>query len=285
MNYKNYRISSFSNGVKAISTHRLSFEPKDWQITMRDELRSALKNLKLVTPDEFLVATYNSSNRTFCDVENILMYNVGVSCFRDLSGPGFVLERGFTSLSDEFDHEMKYQIVPAPYVSKRWDLIEQIGEYSFDAPRLTSDMKPADVWRWCKLGTLTSADIVDEQVPLCIKVDITPSHGQQLRPASCIKPLLDGLLCAFHAHDGSNLAILLERLSTHFQYVSPETIQQWLLNKEHSVLGQRRLLHPVKAGIQWNPADDRLVLIHINIKSPSDETTKISGTLHACNLV
>lgn len=284
MNHNNYRISSFSNGVKVISTRRLSFEPKDWQITMRDELRSALKNLKLVTPDEFLVATYNSSDRTFCDVENILMYNVGVSCFRDLSGPGFVLERGFTPVSDEYDHEMIYQIVPAPYVSKRWDLIEQIAEYSFDAPRLTSDMKPADVWRWCKLGTLTSADIVDEQVPLCIEVEITPSRGKQIRPASFIKPLLDGLLSAFHSHDGSNLAILLERHLTHFQSVPPETIRQWLLNKEHSVLGRRRLLQPFKAGIKWSPADDRLVLIRINIQSPSDETTKISGTLHTCNL-
>lgn len=284
MNHRNYCVNSSSNAVKVNSTRRLSYEPKDWQITMRDELRSALKELELVTPDDLLVATYNSPDRSFCDVENVLMYNVGSSSFRDLAGPGFVLERGFTPVSDEFDHEMIYQIVPAPYVSKRWDPIEQIGECCFSAPRLMSTLKPADVWRWCKLGTLTSTHLVEEQVPLCIEVDITPSRGQQLRPANFIKPLLDGLLSAFHAHDGSNLAILLERLSSHFQSVPLETIRQWLLNEEHSVLGQRRLLQPFKAGMQWNPADDRLVLIHINFHSPSDGTTKIRGTLHACNL-
>src|SRR5690348_2760915 len=78
---------------------RLPFEPRGWHLEARGALRSALKTLA-VPPAGTLCAAYTSTETSFCDVENVLFYNVGTGAFADLTRNGLRFERNFGSPSN-----------------------------------------------------------------------------------------------------------------------------------------------------------------------------------------
>ena len=73
-----------------------------------------------------------------------------------------------------------------------------------------------------------------------------------------LKVILDGVISAFHADDGSGEAMVLERVAA-AATVPVEQARAMLANRDRNVLGARRLAHRFRGGIQWNPADDRCV--------------------------
>jgi hypothetical protein len=90
----NYVISSSSSLVEAWSAKRLPFEPKGWLRELKTEIGEAVRKLE-VTDGELLHAVYASDARDPCDVENVLLYNVGVGCFRGAGHNGIRIERAF----------------------------------------------------------------------------------------------------------------------------------------------------------------------------------------------
>lgn len=80
-----YRVISDQGCVYSWSTVRLPFEPRGPLLAYRNELRSALQDLR-ATASEGLVATYATPDREFADVENVALYNVGAGAFSHLTG-------------------------------------------------------------------------------------------------------------------------------------------------------------------------------------------------------
>ncbi len=68
------------NSVDVWSIQRLSFEPKEWLLNLRNDIRAAVGSLKS-GPNDVLHAIYGSYSNDFCDIENILLYNVGMGHF------------------------------------------------------------------------------------------------------------------------------------------------------------------------------------------------------------
>lgn len=77
-----YRVRHIGDRtVVAWSTRRLPFEPAGWLLEFRRTLRAAVTALEAPagTP---LTAIYASADRSPCDVENVLVYNVGCAIRR-----------------------------------------------------------------------------------------------------------------------------------------------------------------------------------------------------------
>lgn len=82
---------------------------------------------------------------------------------------------------------------------------------------------------------------------------------------SSMKALLDGIVASFHRHDGTGD---VEELSSRVagQLGSTPADVQRLLIEGPAELGTRGLLHAFGREVQWNPADDLLVSVHLAVE-------------------
>jgi hypothetical protein len=96
-----------------------------------------------------------------------------------------------------------------------------------------------------------------------------------------MKPLLDGIICAFHA-GSSHDAEAAQRLSIVLQR-DAEEISAALGAAQWAAVGSRHLVRPFgTAGVQWNPADEYLMAAEIAVAPDGDDTNwAIYGSLHA----
>jgi hypothetical protein len=88
-----FAVRSSTDMVSAWSEACLPFEPRGWQLQFRQELRDALRGLASNT-ERGLLAEYDSPNEASVDVENVLLYNVGMAAFGPLVGAGVTCRRG-----------------------------------------------------------------------------------------------------------------------------------------------------------------------------------------------
>ncbi len=124
----NYYIAHSKDRVQLWSKERLPFEPKGWQLKMKQELRSRLE--AMVAPNNTILhALYTSRINQSFDVENILFYNVGSSSFSSICKDKLIFERSFdapppiqqTQREDiRFAHYQCYRITPPPSVECVW---------------------------------------------------------------------------------------------------------------------------------------------------------------------
>ena len=70
----------------------MPFEPKGWELQFRNDIRQALRRLSFV-PDSNLATLHVSSVIEYCDVENIVFYNIGSASFAHLQSKGVSFER------------------------------------------------------------------------------------------------------------------------------------------------------------------------------------------------
>jgi hypothetical protein len=91
-----------------------------------------------------------------------------------------------------------------------------------------------------------------------------------------VKVLVDGVMSALHAHDGTQLELLAGRLAERLS-LPADHVAGLLAGDTPAVLGQRRLLWPFRDFVQWNPADDAIV--RLRIASMTSPTWQLSGTL------
>ncbi|SRR5579875_391486 len=91
---KQYSVKYWSqqNMVEVWSVQRLPFEPKDWLVDLRNDIRTGIHCLQS-NPGQILHAIYSSSQAGLCDTENVLFYNVGLAHFASLMTTGLRFER------------------------------------------------------------------------------------------------------------------------------------------------------------------------------------------------
>jgi hypothetical protein len=84
-----------------------------------------------------------------------------------------------------------------------------------------------------------------------------------------VKPALDGIISAYHSHEGSDGVAESLRLEA-AGIGTAERLQEHLLDRRWAALGARRLVKPFgAAGVQWNPADEFCVSAHITLGTGS----------------
>jgi hypothetical protein len=94
-----------------------------------------------------------------------------------------------------------------------------------------------------------------------------------------IKPVFDGVIAAFHQHDGTNDEELSKRLASKLGKDWAEILRH-LHDSTIAVLGTRRLLWLRGEGVQWNPGDDGCVAGELLLdESSSSGFFELSGEL------
>jgi hypothetical protein len=266
--------SSFSKQCFEIhSDIRLPFEPKGEALALREEIR---RNVRSFRPCEYnhLSASLISNEKSFFDAENVLFYNVGSAAFShlQLDEISFSLESDPMCSNNKYTYHYELTSKVAAEVTQN-----TIIEFCFDINELLSDMKPLDYWLAFTQGDIITSQLIDPQeFGLSIVFDIPKKHRNI---TSLIKPLIDGLIASFHYQSSVDQRVL--------DYISKKThiseydVMSKLRHKEHSFLGERKLISSYREGIKWNPADEKCTRVNLKQVIGSSPKIKVHGKVYS----
>ena len=276
--------------VEAWSAERLPFEPKGWKLQFRNDVREALRKLSFV-PDSNLVALYLSPVTGYCDVENIVFYNVGSASFAHLQCKGIRFERVFSqppmppsNIVDGAKHYLSYTLTDRERGFTYWEPIHLLAKWEhLPCGMLTSSSKVASVWHWFKLGIgagrvqrLVRSEVIEANLGLKVTIHVPKSTSLNL--TSVIKPIFDGIVAAFSRHDGS-MNLVTKRLAAALG-IDQKELTCLLESETMAILGARRLVWPRGSDVQWNPNDDLLVASELSlVDCVSEGEWELSGEL------
>ncbi|HUP86846.1 MAG TPA: hypothetical protein VM143_14405 [Acidimicrobiales bacterium] len=253
-----------ADGVEAWSVRRLPFEPKGSMLEFRSALRAALSALD--TRIGRLRCAYSSASTDFCDAENVLLYNVGMSSFGRLTEHSVTFERSHLvptcpePLSGPALHHLRYT-TQSDTTFLHWQIGAEIAAVETATPRRVD--KAADWWWATRTGTrtMTGVDLTNQPYGLRIQIG-----GLDRSTASVLKPMLDGIVASLH-RDDSPADETVTRLATQLREAADDVRAQ--LMAPDAPLGQRLLVRPFRDGLQWNPADDLCVACSVENRGPA----------------
>lgn len=272
-----FHVVASPGSVDGWASRRLPFEPTGAMADYRAALRSAVGRLE--PADGEIYGAYSSSDPSPCDVENVLLYNVGLSAF-DRSTSRLVVERFFELSSHApaeavgLRHHHHYSCDAQP-ATVDWATVA-----SWPATRVTTPLKVEQVWAALRSSVLVSGigDHRSDRLSIELTVDRPPAaSGPTL--LAMVKVLIDGAVSTLHAHDGTDLHDVADRLASRLG-TSEDVITGDLLDGSAAVLGTRRLVWPYRNFVQWNPADDQLV--RASVDSQQADAWRVGGRLRAC---
>ena len=265
-----YAVRTSDDTVEAWSTARLPFEPKGTLLQFRDELRTALGSLS-PCPGAGMHATYGAADDgQFVDTENVLLYNVGTSHLRHLAARAITFERAFTyptppgesGMRPDRLHYVRYVVGPTADLS-HWASAGRIA--AFEDVDVSSLAKPGPTWAAIRTQSAPPSPRLGAPQRFLVRLrirDRRPAHGTNL--AGLIKPVLDGVISAFHSHVGE--ADHVSRRLAEAGVGEYTAVRRALRDSSWGALGPRPLVRPFGArGVQWNPADDYCVAASVEL--------------------
>lgn len=245
--------------VEAWSQMRLPFEPTGDSLQFRAALRQELSGL-VASGQAGLRAEFASTSQDPVDAENVLFYNVGAAGFARADQSVLLFERSGEvpsppNGSGACPHYHRYEVRVEPSW-RHWLETEVVADFGpTPIPALASLTSMAAIWHAVRSGPVGGSRAGSASYPFGLTVDI--SAPRELHLALVMKPLIDGVVAAFHAHDGSDGAELAKRVADPL-FLDQHEVRTLLDGSERAVLGRRRLLWRRGAGVQWNPGDDLL---------------------------
>lgn len=287
-----FDIAANEKSVLAASEFYIPFETgpsqadKNAQIMdFRSKLRTAIG---LMRPQgrEILFAQYaedGGENRLF-DLENMLFYNLGSSSFTNCAVHGI----SFSALPDKAalcrenglknrKHVYRYQCLPLSAIESHFTDLPLMVKWTDVLLDHREAGTPAKYWKAIRRARdkVTVFDYAESPVTNSFAMKIALYLPQEVRLANTIKPLIDGVVCAFHGEDARCLACLTDFCA--HQHCEELAVP----NQFPAVLGERDFIHPYRSGrsFLWDPADNfcRLALITVSYGS---EAPLFSGEIY-----
>lgn len=281
-------IKRDTSSVAVFSKVRVPFDTPKTNKTIIQSLKSdlikAIAGLQAKSRG-VLQARYGTTEKnSFFDVENVLFYNIGTTHFNSLAENGV----SFSAISGkEIEVLHKKYNIPCEYTHYyEYSIVSNLKTKNFNTPLATWDniplkclgVKPATVWEAIKKEK-TKIQILDEintdnRDTFAIVLDIEKPKDSRFYIMTAMKPLLDGLICAFHSSSFSEKEIqnFSKILNVPKEYVTDDTI---------NALGNRKgkFLQDYRNNVKWNPADDLCDYVFIRVKE--GEKWTLSGTLYS----
>ncbi|MGH2381264.1 MAG: hypothetical protein ACRDG7_08595, partial [Candidatus Limnocylindria bacterium] len=213
-----FQVRSTDSGVvEAWSTVRLPYEPAGAMVELREELRTAVGSLS-AGAEEGLHAVYTSPVDQAVDAENVLFYNLGARAFAGTDHAEVSFERVLGSVPDpaaaldgRATHHHRYEVRPFGSSWRHWSAGQTLA--TFGPTRLDpvgALTPPSRVWHRIRSGILK----VERRpsVPpsmFGLQVRLAVDEGSSIHLVAIVKPLLDGIVAAFHSHDDSAGLVLV----------------------------------------------------------------------------
>lgn len=246
--HEHYRVETTSAHVAAWSTKAVSFGAKDWSNDLRLALLAALRELG--ASSRCLSGEVWDGLGRILDLENALMYNIGLREFAPFMSGGLWFRRHGASFLSERElaggpvkAHYRYAAVAQPPAQSAPTSSEG-ASFSFRAER-PSDVKTT----WLAAREAVSA--LDGSIDLSRGRLGLRVEGPRGLAAGSVKPLLDGIVSALHVLPPEDVLTL-------------PTLARWgldgaeqLVSSGAAPLGPRPLI--VLQGPDrpaWNPADD-----------------------------
>lgn len=245
-----YHLSVSQTSVRLWLANRLPLQPRGAFLEARKGLRAALQNFQ-PNSESILSASYFSLDNTFCDVENVLLYNVGTGAFSRLTGQGLAISRiretpPLSPVGQAFPHYHEYKIISIPQHFSTTNS----PSFTFPLSSISSATKLHDVW-WQATEAPTSRQAsISGRFSLNVELGIT--HPIR-NVAAILKPLLDGIVAAMHA-DPNPESIAIRRLSARCGWEISK-ISDKLLAPPNPILGKRKVISTYREFVKWDPAD------------------------------
>lgn len=287
-----FDIAANEKSVLAASDFYVPFEIGASQGDKRGQIAEFKSNLRtaaaMMRPQdqEVLFAQYaedGEQSRLF-DLENMLFYNIGPAAFASCAVRGI----SFSALPDkaalcrqnglrERKHVYSYRCLPLSEAEACFDALPLMAEWT-DVPldRHEADT-PAKYWKAVRSARdkVTAFDYGESPLSSCFALRIELFLPQKVRLANMVKPLIDGVVCAFHGANASCLACLTD-------FCRRQRCEELSLpGRFPAVLGERTFIRPYRNGqsFLWDPADD-LCKLALVTASYDAETPLFSGKIY-----
>lgn len=262
------------------------FEPKKQDARdLKEEIRKTVGQLE-VGDNEVLLASYAEGNpKRKYDLENRLFYNIGSGAFSDIFCT-YPKEAAFVAASkpNNGQYIYKYKVVSEEEVKEYLEgktLIVKWQDIPI-GPKQGKDDKPDRYYEAIRRETDSIKIMIDDpkpdhildRAPFGIKIELTvPGSNKRLRPqpASVMKPLLDGVICAFHGEDGEKTKEAVKK-----RFGLEKNNNELFEASNLNIFGSHNYL--TKSN-RWNPEDDRLQFGWIIVKREGKEY-KMSGSIY-----
>jgi hypothetical protein len=250
---------------------------------MRIDLRMALKQLTPIKNGTLYCKFCTNENNSFFDVENVLLYNVGSGAFSHLSSHHLLIERSFEKLpslknTSTLNHYHLYKYIHKEHIKSYWEKEDTIINFKkIQLPSLKEN--PHEYWYSMKQLKFKTKYQLNKDTNYGIKINFGVPSGKKVNLTYIVKPLIDGVISAFHSYFGDDINEVAIRLASLLDKEKNEIIDL-LLEEKSAVLGRREVIRTFQKGIQWNPADDFCFQIDIKTYNASSLNWVIDGELY-----
>lgn len=262
------KTTEFNNYFEVHSDIRLPFEPKGEAIALRKEIQ---RKLKALCPDKYnnLIACLITNEEGFFDVENVLLYNVGLGAFSHLS----LDEISFSLIHNQngYGKNYIYSYILSSELSAK-SIHRPIIRFSFELDKLSYGLKPVDYWLAFHNGDIQISTILN---PLEFGLSITLEVPVKQNIVALMKSLVDGIISTLHFQRSVD-QIALNVISAK-KNIKRDFLQRLFNKKDYSVLGERKVVSSYRSGIKWNPEDEKCTCVNLKQVTNTSQKFKIYG--------
>jgi len=276
---KPFFISGSNTSVEVWSDQRIPFEPKGWLKDLRTAIQDKIKSLSPHNSN-FLYSKFVSSTRDTVDLDNVLFYNIGYSNFSHLPLNRIIMERSFVNpIPDpnniQFPHYHLYSLEKNDLQIKSK---KEVGKFTSIPISNLNSQKVDGIWYAIKKGNISTTNSDLYRKKFGIKITIS-SPNLRLTTDVGMKRVIDGVIASFQAQNGYDDETS-KRLALNLG-INKNQANDMISDDTNAILGKDNLLSAYRNGIKWNPADDLLVSVDLNLKQRFDNLSTINGQIYS----